>query len=180
MPITGGAEVSGFNYVILAVLVGAAFFTDMKDSRIPNNLVIAGVFAGILVNLTRGLEGFVFSLQGMAFGFTVLLLLYLMGGVGAGDVKLFAAIGAITGVGYTLSSLVYALFAAAFIGSVLVIIRGEFIMRMKRLFYSILLVLTLGRVKIISNFKETTGFRFPFMYAVLPGVILAYFLPVLI
>ncbi len=167
-------------YIILALLIGAAFYTDMKASRIPNQLAVAGVVAGILINLTAGLNGAVFSLQGLAFGFAVLLILYMLGGVGAGDVKLFAAIGAITGWEYTLSTMVYALFAAAFIGIILVTFRGELALRMRRLFYAILSVVTLGRIKTISSFKETTGFRFPFMYAVLPGAVIAYFLPVLI
>lgn len=167
-------------YLFLAIIMGIAFTTDYKASRIPNNLVLAGIAGGLFINLFNGMEGLLFALKGMAFGFGVLLVIYMLGGVGAGDVKLFAALGAISGVNFTLSTLVYSLFAAAVIGIIMVALKGELGLRMKKLFYTVVAVVTLGRIKIISNLKESQGFRFPFMYAVLPGLLLAYFMPVII
>jgi len=72
--------------------------TDLWSRRIPNLLVLAGLFTGLFIAvLTAGLEGLAFSLMGAAAGFSLLLLPYLLGGMGGGDVKLMMALGAILG-----------------------------------------------------------------------------------
>lgn len=166
-------------YIILALFLGCAMYYDAKSSRIPNKLNIAAALAGIAINLmiTWGVPGLLFALKGLATGFALLFAMYLLGGVGAGDVKLFAAIGAITGVAYTLSATMYSLLAAAVIGIVFMVIKGEFIMRMKRVWAWMVLFFSLGKIKILADIKEGDAFRFPFMYAVIPGAILAYFAP---
>lgn len=72
--------------------------TDLWSRRIPNLLVLAGLFTGFFIAvLTAGLEGLTFALMGAAAGFSLLLLPYLLGGMGGGDVKLMMALGAILG-----------------------------------------------------------------------------------
>jgi prepilin peptidase CpaA len=48
-------------------------------------------------SLTNGLDGFYFAATGLATGIGLLILPYIMGGMGAGDAKLMGAIGAIVG-----------------------------------------------------------------------------------
>jgi prepilin peptidase CpaA len=77
------------------VVLGVATFTDLRSRRIPNWLVfpflIAGVFVSVWVHGWHGLEQ---SLAGMALGALLFGVLCWMGGMGMGDVKLCAAIGA--------------------------------------------------------------------------------------
>jgi prepilin peptidase CpaA len=83
---------------LVAVLVIAAAATDLRSRRIPNWLTLAGVCAGLLVNWTlSGWAGLRTSLSGMMLGFGVYFVLYLLRAMGAGDVKLMAAVGAIVG-----------------------------------------------------------------------------------
>jgi prepilin peptidase CpaA len=87
----------------LIVLV-VATFTDLRSRRIPNWLVFPFLLAGILVSPWRpdwnpshlgfGWHGFGQSFGGLGLGFLVFGFLFFFGGMGAGDVKLFAAIGA--------------------------------------------------------------------------------------
>lgn len=78
----------------LTVLV-IATVTDLRSRRIPNWLVLPFMVAGILVSgWVHGWHGVGQSLSGLALGAALFGILYLMGGMGMGDVKLFAAIGA--------------------------------------------------------------------------------------
>src|SRR3954468_19461743 len=82
----------------VAALVLTAAAIDFRSRRIPNWLTIAGVCAGLLLHgVTAGWSGIGTSLGGMLLGFGVYLILYCLRAMGAGDVKLMAAVGAIIG-----------------------------------------------------------------------------------
>ena len=68
---------------------------DLKSRRIPNFLTFGGALAGLGFQLGfNGLPGLWDGLGGLALGFFLLIGPYLMGGMGAGDVKATAALGA--------------------------------------------------------------------------------------
>jgi len=48
-------------------------------------------------SLTSGLAGFFYSMGGLFLGLALLIVFYLVGGMGAGDVKLMAAVGSLLG-----------------------------------------------------------------------------------
>lgn len=80
---------------LLAFLLLAASYTDLKGHRIPNVLTLGSAVAGLLVQAWfLGLDGVLSGLGGMALGLVLYLPFYLLGGMGAGDVKLMAAVGA--------------------------------------------------------------------------------------
>ena len=73
-------------------------FTDTLKSKIPNIMSALLIIAGILLNTyTLGYSGAFKSLSGLALGIGLLLVPYLMGGFGAGDVKALGALGALIG-----------------------------------------------------------------------------------
>jgi len=76
-------------------VVVVATFTDLRSRRIPNWLVLPFLAAGIGVSAWRhGWAGVGHSLGGIALGGLLFGILSIMGGMGGGDVKLCAAIGA--------------------------------------------------------------------------------------
>lgn len=82
---------------IAAVLVCASV-TDIRDHRIPNWLTLSGMVAGLTSYvLAGGFRGLLFSAEGLILGFALLVPFYVCGGMGAGDVKLLAAVGALLG-----------------------------------------------------------------------------------
>jgi prepilin peptidase CpaA len=92
----------------LAMLLLTASVTDIKSSRIPNSLVLVGVLFGLAVNgllpeglgfnsLVPGGLGWLQSIQGFGLGFIVLLPMYFLRVMGAGDVKLMAMVGSFVG-----------------------------------------------------------------------------------
>ena len=81
--------------VPLAVLI---IYYDVRYRRIPNPFVIATLISGLTVNITfAGMNGAVNSLGGCLLAFLLMFMLHVFGGMGAGDVKLFAAIGSVIG-----------------------------------------------------------------------------------
>jgi prepilin peptidase CpaA len=82
-------------YAPLLVLVGYAALTDLRVRRIPNWLTLTVALAGVAQGFTPlAVTTVKDSLLGLLVGFGVTFLLYIMGGRGAGDVKLTAGIGA--------------------------------------------------------------------------------------
>jgi prepilin peptidase CpaA len=68
---------------------------DLRSRKIPNYLTFGGALAGLGFQLGfHGLPGFLDGLAGLGLGFILLLIPYLLGGMGAGDVKGVAALGA--------------------------------------------------------------------------------------
>ena len=77
------------------VVVAAATATDLKCRRIPNWLVLPFFASGVGVSTwMHGWHGLGQSLAGAALGLLIYGVLFWVGGMGAGDVKLCAAIGA--------------------------------------------------------------------------------------
>lgn len=84
--------------VALAVTVVIAALTDLINQRIPNWLTMPStVLALCLHSAGGGMREVLFGLGGLAVGFAVLIPFYAKGGMGAGDVKLMATIGAYLG-----------------------------------------------------------------------------------
>ncbi len=89
------------------IVLSVATFTDLRSRRIPNWLVAPFFACGILVSSwLHGWHGAAQSLEGAGLGFLIYGVLFFMGGMGAGDVKLCTAIGAWIGPGQMLIALV--------------------------------------------------------------------------
>jgi len=92
----------GIEVILLTLVVGAAIY-DVRYRRIPNWLTVSGVLAGIAMNTflawpsPQRWSGCVFALKGLGLGFVLYLFLYALRAMGAGDVKLMAAVGAMVG-----------------------------------------------------------------------------------
>jgi prepilin peptidase CpaA len=83
------------NLLIPLILTLWIAWGDVKTRRIPNYLTLGTAVAGLAFNcIIYGLPGLVDGILGMLLGFAFLVLPYLLGGMGAGDVKALAALGA--------------------------------------------------------------------------------------
>ncbi|HEY0828977.1 MAG TPA: A24 family peptidase [Bacilli bacterium] len=161
------------HYLLITFII-AAFITDIRKQIIPNKLTAIASLAGLLWNLiNKGLEGLLFSLAGLISGFVALLLLFLFKAIGAGDVKLFAAVGAIAGTEFVIHSVIYSVIYAGLIGMVILLARKEFVKRMARIIVYIFHSIVLLDLKFLV-LKKKECLTFPFMYAVVPGVLTVY------
>lgn len=157
------------------VFLGAAFITDLRRMRIPNWISVLALLTGLFSRgVMYGWHGLLSALCGAAAGFAVLLLLYFMGAVGAGDVKLFAGIGAWTGVWFSLQVIMYSVLFGAVIGWIIVLARRETGRRLRNVIGRTAGFLLLRNCALLRSGKDSEVLKFPFMLAVIPGFLCAY------
>lgn len=105
-------------------LVVICAITDAHRRRIPNVLTLPAVLAGLLIGLAGGGgKGLTVALLGTLAGFGLLLLPYVFGAMGAGDVKLMAAVGALLGFPAVIQVFLYTSIAGGVMAVVFIIHR---------------------------------------------------------
>ena len=105
---------------IALILIVWAVSEDVKAFRIPNRLIIAGYIAGVIMLVIRGFSGEHIGnyITGTLVGLSEMTFLYIIRAVGAGDVKLLAVIGMLTGLEFVLQLMVVSLITGIFTGIV--------------------------------------------------------------
>jgi prepilin peptidase CpaA len=144
--------------------------TDLHQRRIPNLLTFGGALAAFAFHLTTGgLSGLGQSMLGWALGAAVFFLPFALGGLGGGDIKLLAALGAWLGPMPVLWLSMYTGVAGA-VMAVAVSLRHGYL---RQAFRNIHLLLTHWRISGLGPVEEITlaGSR---------GLKLAYALPILV
>jgi prepilin peptidase CpaA len=81
--------------VAVVAVVVAASICDVRGRRIPNALTLGAAVVAVAMQLVmHGWSGVLLAASGWAVGAALFFPLFALGGMGAGDVKLLAAIGA--------------------------------------------------------------------------------------
>lgn len=82
-------------YILLAVLLTAAVVSDIRTYRIPNALNALGCLTGMTYGVASGgVGGLCRSFMGIIVPAALLMVLFVLRVIGAGDIKLLSAIGA--------------------------------------------------------------------------------------
>lgn len=154
----------------------AITYMDVRYRRIPNKLVLVTLLGGLILNtFFGGSHGLVVSLGGFAFAFALMFFFHAFGTMGAGDVKLFAAIGAINGISLVLPTLL----VVALTGGVLAIVKMVYSGRAKatmfgvmQFFYGLLPGQTVPRFDIPAD----RSYTLPYAVPICVGSLLAFLL----
>ena len=94
--------------VLIAGLLYAVF-TDLRVRKISNKLTYPVMLFGLIANLAiGGWAGAQHASLGWLAGLGIMLIPFVLGAMGAGDVKLMAAIGAVKGPEFVLTATLYA------------------------------------------------------------------------
>ncbi len=163
---------------LLIVLV-ICLYTDLRDRKIYNPVVLPAVALGVFVNsLQHGLPGLVSSVTGFGLGVALFILPFAMGGLGAGDVKLLGAIGALKGASFVL----YAAAGTALSGGVIalgfLLYQRSLMRTVKRLCLAVLFLFDMNGRGCLRSLelleKKPYSNLFPYGAAIFFGVLLAY------
>ena len=189
-----------------AILLAAAFVSDIRTMRIPNRLNVAALAAGLLWHALAGAwagwhdasssgswfaalqaagRGLIDAGAGAGAGFALMLLPYVLGAVGGGDVKLFAALGSWIGAREIFDCAVCSILAAGVYGLVCLALGKRRAVRWGLLHEggADAGVHSVGTEPAEAGEAAPDGegrgggkrnYRFPFMIAVVPGAIAAW------
>ncbi len=101
--------------MILILFLTGAVFTDLYRDKIYNLWVILGMIAGIAGSALAGQNELISCLTAIGITFAILLPVYLLKGIAAGDVKLFMSAASFLSVQDTMSCIITAFFVAGLI-----------------------------------------------------------------
>ncbi len=119
--------------LLLVPLAAVITYYDVRYRRIPNAFVLAAFSGGLAMNtILGGLHGAYSSLSGCALAFVLMFMLHVFGAMGAGDVKLFAAIGAVTGSELVLPTFIVVILTGGLLALVSIIRAGILVSTMHR------------------------------------------------
>jgi len=114
-------------WVVTITLIVAAAIDGWK-LKVPNwitfPMILSGWVYSAWLSEFPGWEGFLWSLAGTAVGLGLLLPLYAIGGMGAGDVKLLAGVGAWVWATNTVYAFVVTTIVGGIIAIIMVLARG--------------------------------------------------------
>lgn len=114
-----------FLFGAVAVAIAAAAI-DVQQHRIPNRLTYPTMVAGVLLHTySQGWKGTKTSLAGFLLAGGIVFLFYVVNAMGAGDLKLFAALGAMVGPSYGLKIVLTSAVAGGVMAVVYALYRGR-------------------------------------------------------
>ncbi|HZK23923.1 MAG TPA: prepilin peptidase [Oscillospiraceae bacterium] len=167
-------------FFVLSIFVIICLVTDLRERKIYNKVIIAGLVSALVINII--LQGFVnglrFTVVGLLMGIILLLLPFIMGGLGAGDVKMLGMIGAFTGS----SMVVQILLISALVGGVFALItmakEGRILMRLAQLFKGLYCFIFTRKSLHLGGLHETEASTksIPYGVALSVGVLIVYIL----
>ena len=104
--------------------IGAIF--DMQTKRIPNVLTASILACGLLLHLATGGWGAMGMVAAAGFaGGAVFFVFFVVGGMGAGDIKLMAGVACVAGFGHLLEIFVFTALAGGVFAAALAIFHGR-------------------------------------------------------
>lgn len=161
--------------VPLLILLLMAVRFDVARRRIPNLLTFSGLLLGISLQAWHlGLDGLLQGFSGAGVGFGIFLLLYILGSMGAGDVKLMAAVGAFLGPNGAFWAAALTMIAGGAIGILVITLRGGGLAMLKRYWSTLKCFLFTAKWSYVPpRPDEAAATRFPYAPAIALGTLAA-------
>ena len=161
--------------IILLMVLVICVITDIRYRRIYNIIIFPVISIALVSHLAiGGLEGLRFALLGFIVGFIILIIPYLMGGMGAGDVKLLALIGTIKGMYFVINTALYMAIFGALIALVIMIFRKGVILRLKAIGYFVS-CMRFGIKNSLWVDREGLQVTYPYGVAIALGTMFSFF-----
>ncbi len=119
--------------ILLVPLAIVIIYYDVRYRRIPNAFVLATLLSGLIINVIfGGISGAASSVTGCLLAFGLMFALHVFGAMGAGDVKLFAALGAVTGAGLVLPTFLVVVLTGGVLATITILRNGAVVSTMHR------------------------------------------------
>lgn len=168
--------------VPMCVLMLLAAKQDISSHRISNKIVLIGVITGVILNgvlpegwgfntQIPGAIGWWAAIKGWAVGMAVLLPLYWLRAMGAGDVKLMGMVGAFLGTSDVLGA-VLATFVAGGVMAILIVMWSKqlkpMLQNLKLILYGSAIKMSIGEAPLMNDLPVSVG-KLPYAVAITIG-----------
>ena len=165
---------NGMQELILIGVLVVALGYDLKHHRVPNILTASALLLGLGLHLSmQGLEGLLLSVAGCVTGLLLFLPFYIRQGMGAGDVKLMAAIGALVAVPNIFYVAAGTLISGALVALFILLLRGGIAQYLGRYFQMMKTLAVCGQLVYLSPEAGSASVsRFPYVTAIAAGTVL--------
>lgn len=88
-----------FFHLFPVIVAGTAMLMDFRSAKVDNGWILFSMFLGLMICIReKGIAGICFFITGSVLPL-LLIILFVFGMLGAGDIKLFCAIGGVMGTG---------------------------------------------------------------------------------
>lgn len=159
-------------WVLLWVILLISLYTDLKTRKILNKVILPGVGLAFACNLwEQGITGVLFTLTGLLTGVTLFIIPFIMGGMGAGDVKLMGFIGSVMGTKFAILAGLGTGVAGGVVALVILLKQKKLRSALKRIWYSLAFFVGMHNLASIEAMnKEEYSAAFPYGVAIVSGV----------
>jgi prepilin peptidase CpaA len=165
-------ETIGIRYAEVVILTAIALASDIRHYKIRNKLTFTFMIIGLVTGFVLdGTDGLFDSFLGIAAPFVILILLYALRMLGAGDIKLFSAIGAVLGFREVIQIMAYSFLAGGVIAAIIVIAGKNAKRRFLYMFNYLKCTFLSKSIQPYTDFEQKDD-KFKMAYAIGCGVII--------
>jgi len=157
--------------ISLIFLLSFAIAGDVRRYRISNICTAAGLILGLAINgVMDGIPGLLESMLAAVIPFAALIILFALRIIGAGDIKLFCAAGAIMGVRFIIYVIPFSFLAGGIIALGVMLVRGNASKRLRHITaYVKAVCLSHTAIPYTDLSDKTDGSKFHFSPAIAAG-----------
>ena len=163
---------------ILILVLAISLYTDFKYRKIYNAVTLPALLLGLVINFwNSGLSGLLFFGQGLLLGAALLFLPFILGGLGAGDVKLLAVVGACKGPQFVFTAFILTALLGGLMALVILAYNRKLVPTLLRLGSGVKILISSGfTVWNFGHLAEQSGssVSFPYGLAIVVGSLLTY------
>lgn len=161
-------------YAALGLLLVISVAGDIRSYKINNITVATGLAAGLILNLLYGGPGgLASSILAAVVPAILLIVLFALRMLGAGDIKLFCAIGAIMGIPFILYAMAYSFLAGGLMALAVMLARGNMKQRLRHIAAYLKTCFLTGKFSPYTEFGDKSdGAKFHFSLAIAAGCVI--------
>lgn len=164
--------------IVMFAFVAVCLITDLRTRKIYNSVILSGLAAALALNTgSMGLfGGAAFTVSGLLTGIILLIIPFILGGLGAGDVKMLGMIGAFVGHNTVVEVLVASAVAGGVLALVVMLKEGGFLRRMKKMVVALYCFIFVRKTVHLEGLedKQANHHALPYAVALTVGVIVIY------
>lgn len=158
--------------IILYLFLAVSIFTDIKYRKIFNSITFPVIILGLGMNFIYfGIAGLKDACLGLLAGFVFLFVFYIIGWMGAGDVKFMMAVGSLKGHNFVLMGGVYGAIIAGIAAIIILLFKKRFKLAIHRIFKGFVLFSVLKNKESL-NFEDDKKINLPYTVFLSLGMII--------